>query len=78
MERIAERAPDVDAFVINGRPNFRWADGLPRRIVSLECELEERVGKPIVASDTALYWRIFKTLGISPTTSQGRLLSTLA
>ena len=33
---------------------------------------------PIVSSDTALYWRIFKTLGLAPTGSRGRLLSTLA
>ncbi len=78
MERVAERAPNVDAFVVNGMPNFRGVDGLPRRMVSLECELEEMLGKPIVASDTALYWRIFKTLGIAPITSQGRLLSTLS
>ena len=41
-------------------------------------ELEERVGKPIVASDVALYWRIFKTLGLAPTGHHGLLLSTLA
>ena len=78
MERIAEHAPDSDAYVVNGMPNFRRPDGVPQRMVSLEGELEELVGKPIVASDSALYWRIFKTLGIAPTTSQGRLLSTLS
>ncbi len=78
MERIAERAPDADAYVVSGMPNFRRPDGLPQRMISLESELEELVGKPIVASDSALYWRIFKTLGIAPVTSQGRLLSTLS
>ena len=77
-ERVAEVAPQADAIVINGMPNFRSDDGIPRRINSLEVELEEAIGKPIVASDSALYWRIFKTLGIGPTTRQGRLLSTLA
>jgi maleate cis-trans isomerase len=59
-------------------PNFRGADGLPRRVVSLANDLEAAVGKPIVASDLALYWRIFKTLGVAPVGDHGRLLSTLA
>lgn len=78
MQRLAERAPDADAFVVNGMPNFRRADDLPQRMVSREVELEALVGKPIVSSDTALYWRIFKTLGLAPTRAQGRLLSTLS
>ncbi len=77
MHRTAEKAGDVDAFVVNGMPNFRREDGLPQRMVSLEVELEAEVGKPIVSSDSALYWRIFKTLGIAPTTKQGKLMSTL-
>lgn len=77
MRRLAERAPDVDAFVVNGMPNFRRGDGLPQRMVSLERDLEALVGKPIVSSDTALYWQVFKTLGLAPVTRQGRLLETL-
>jgi len=77
MRRLAERAPGVDAYVVNGMPNFRRADGLPQRMVSREVELEALLGKPIVSSDSALYWRIFKTLGLAPSTAQGRLLSTL-
>ena len=38
---------------------------------------EEAVGKPIVSSDAALYWRIYKSLGTAPVGSQGRLLSSL-
>ena len=77
MQRLAERAPHADAYVVNGMPNFRRADGLPQRMVSREVELEALVGKPIVSSDSALYWRIFKTLKLRPTTRQGRLLSSL-
>jgi len=77
MQRLAEHAPKVDAYVVNGMPNFRRSDGLPQRMVSLETRLENLVGKPIVSSDTALYWRIFKTLGLSPTGSHGHLLSRL-
>lgn len=77
MQRLAERAPDADAYVVNGMPNFRRGDGLPQRMVSREVELEALVGKPIVSSDSALYWRIFKSLGLRPTSPQGRLLSRL-
>ncbi len=77
MLRVAERAADADAIVVNGMPNFRRADGLPQRMCSLEVELEAATGKPIVASDSALYWRVFKTLGLAPTGEHGRLLSTL-
>ena len=77
MLRVAELAPEADAIVVNGMPNFRRADGLPQRMSSLEIELEAAIGKPIVSSDSALYWRIFKTLNLAPTGHHGRLLSTL-
>ena len=78
MEYVAEQAPNADAIVVNGMCNFRRADnGLTERIVSLDVELEALIGKPIVASDTALYWRVFKTLGLASTKEQGALLSTL-
>ncbi len=77
MAYVAEQAPDVDAIVVNGMPNFRRADGLPQRIVSLDRALEAAIGKPIVSSDTALYWRIYKTLGTAPIGNHGQLLSSL-
>ncbi len=78
MEIVAERAPDADAIVINGMPNFRRpGDGLPQRPLSLARDLEQVSGKPLVASDIALYWRIFKTLGQAPLGPQGQLLSRL-
>ena len=77
MERLLERTGPVDAIVVNGMPNFRRDDGLPQRMVSREVSLEAAVDVPIVSSDTALYWRMMKTLGIRPVTQQGRLLSTL-
>ncbi len=77
MQYVVEQAPDVDAIVVNGMPNFRRPDGLPQRIVSLDRELEASIGKPIVSSDTALYWRIYKSLGTAPIGSHGQLLSSL-
>ncbi len=77
MEYVMEKAPDVDAIVVNGMPNFRRDDGLPQRMVSIDREIENSIDKTIVSSDTALYWRLFKTLGLSPQGNLGRLLSSL-
>jgi len=78
MKRLAENAPDVDAYYVTGVACFAPADGSPyRRIVHIERELEDLVGKPVIGSDTALYWRVFKTLGIAPVGERGTLLSSL-
>ncbi|MEO0372833.1 MAG: hypothetical protein AAF231_15360, partial [Pseudomonadota bacterium] len=69
-------------YLINGMCNFRsGSDGLPQRPVHLTEMLEERLGKPVIGHDTALYWRIFKSLGLTPTRppkgTRGQLLATL-
>lgn len=79
MQYVADQAPNVDAYLANGMCNFRREnDHLAQRFVSLEVELEAMLGKPVVTHDNALYWRIFKTLGIAPVTQQGKLLSSLS
>lgn len=78
VERVAELAPTAEAIVINGMPNWRRAsDGVPQRALSYTPVFEEVVNLPVVASDVALYWRIFKTLGLNPEGAHGRLLSSL-
>ncbi len=78
FQYVAEQAPDADAYLINGMCNFcRTSDGLPQRPVHFTHQLEEALGKPVIGHDTALYWRIMKTLGIAPVTQQGSLLSSL-
>ena len=77
MDRILDRAPDVDAIVVNGMPNFRRPDGLPERMLHRTAALEAATGKPVISSDTALYWRIFRTLGIAPKGRHGMLLDGL-
>lgn len=79
MQYVADKAPHVDAYLANGMCNFRRGkDHLAQRFVSLEVDLENMLGKPVVTHDNALYWRIFKTLGIAPVTPQGKLLSSLS
>lgn len=78
FQYVADKAPAADAYVINGMCNFRRdGDGLARRPVHLEVGLEAMLGKPVISHDNALYWRVFKTLGIAPVTPQGSLLSSL-
>ncbi len=74
---VAERAPDAEAMIVIGMPNFRRADGLPQRIVNIGADLEDAIGMPVVSSDFALYWRIFRTLGVAPIGRHGRLLTGL-
>jgi len=78
FQYVAEKAPNADAYLINGMCNFRSGpDNLAQRPVHLEMKLESLLGKPVIGHDTALYWRLFKTLGTAPITPQGQLLSSL-
>ncbi len=75
---VAEQAPNVDAYLINGMSNYRRGpEGQAQRPVHFEVDIEAKLGKPMVSHDNALYWRIYKTLGIGPVTEQGVLLSSL-
>ncbi|MEM7693173.1 MAG: hypothetical protein AAF318_01880 [Pseudomonadota bacterium] len=74
----AERAPNADAYLINGMCNFRTGPGgLPERPLHLTPRLETLLGKPVVGHDTALYWAVFRSLGLAAEGRHGRLLDTL-
>ena len=78
FDYVADKAPQADAYLINGMSNYRRAaDDIPQRPLHYTRELEARLGKLVVGHDTALYWRVYKTLGIGPTSDHGRLLSSL-
>lgn len=78
FEYVAEKAPNADVYLANGMVNFRTGtDGQPERILHLTPDLEQMLGKPVIAHDTALYWRVFKSLGLAPEGHHGRLLETL-
>lgn len=78
FDYVADKAPHVDAYLINGMSNYRRpSDGLARRPLHHTPALEARLGKMVVGHDTALYWRLFKTLGIAPEGAHGHLLSSL-
>ena len=78
FDYVADKAPQADAYLINGMSNYRReSDGIPQRPLHYTKELEERLGKLVVGHDTALYWRVYKTLGLGPTEDYGRLLSSL-
>jgi len=75
--RTAEQAPDADVILINGMPNFRNDDGLAERALHHIEAMEAAVGKPVVASDTTLYWAMLRTIGVKPTFAPGTLLQRL-
>ena len=72
-----EQAPDVDAVLVNGMSNYRNAEGLPQRFVSLAAEIEAELEIPIIAADISLYWQIFRTLDVAPLGRQPSLLASL-
>lgn len=75
---VAEQAPDADVYLANGMVNFRTGpNGQAQRMLHQTPKLETLLGKPVVAHDTALYWRIFKTLGLKPAGEHGHLLQSL-
>ncbi|KNG94878.1 hypothetical protein [Pseudaestuariivita atlantica] len=75
---VAEKAPEAEAILINGMCNFRTGpNGQPQRPLHLIPQLEAAIGKPVIGHDTALYWRIFRSLGLRPEGAHGRLLEAL-
>lgn len=78
FEYVAEQAPEADAYLALGMCNFRSGlDGQPQRMLHQTVALEQTLGKPIISNDTALYWRILKSLSLKPVANYGRLLSSL-
>jgi len=79
FEYVAKQAPDVDVYLANGMCNWRSGEnGQPQRILHLTPMLEAALGKPVIAHDTALYWRLFKSLSIKPVGQHGKLLESLS
>lgn len=77
MRYVVEQAPDVDAVLAIGMSNYRNADGLPQRLMTLAADIEADIEKPLIAADLSLYWQIFRTLGVAPLGTHGSLLSSL-
>jgi len=78
FQYVAEQAPHADVYLANGMCNFRSGPGgQVERLLHRTPALESLLGKPVVAHDTALYWRIYKTLGIKPMNQHGQLLESL-
>ena len=63
-----ERAPSADAIVQTGA-GFRMLQVIDT--------IEGRTGKPLVASDSVLYWAMLKHLGLAAAPGYGHLLSSL-
>ncbi len=78
FQYVAEKAPAADAYIVNGMCNFRTGqNGQPERMLHQTPRLETMLGKPVIAHDTALYWRMFKSLSVKPQGRHGQLLESL-
>jgi len=78
FEYVVDKAPNADAYLANGMVNFRTGpSGQPQRMLHQTPMLEELLATTVVAHDTALYWRIFKTLDLKPEGHHGKLLGLL-
>ncbi|NND76404.1 MAG: hypothetical protein HKN44_15505 [Ilumatobacter sp.] len=77
MRHVLDRAPAVDAIVVNGMSNYRDSCGQPQRLVGLVADIEAAIGTPVVSADVSLYWAILRTLGVEPIGRQGSLLASL-
>ena len=77
LSYVVEQAPNADAVLVNGMSNFRDADGLPQRLVSLAADIEPAISVPVISADITLYWAILRTLDVSPIGRHGSLLSSL-
>jgi len=79
FDQIADTPPDEirDAFARADDPEaqalVQVGTGLP--VVSLLGEIEHQHGKPVVASNPALYWQALRGLGRTGALGPGRLLS---
>jgi len=78
FQYVAEKAPEADVYLANGMCNFRSGkNGQVQRMLHVTPQLETLLGKPVIAHDTALYWRIYKSLSVKPEGYHGQLLSRL-
>ena len=55
VRRTAEAAPEAEAIAISGAGS---------RTLSLIRALEAKIGRPVLGSDTALYWAAAKNAGV--------------
>lgn len=64
IKTVAKIAPEAEAIVVTGAG---------ARTFNILTECEQDTGRPVIAADTALYWDIARTVGLSLTSSMGHL-----
>lgn len=64
LTRIRETSPDADALIVTGASV---------RTLALISSLEDDLGLPVIASDSALYWRLCRVLDLPPPPQLGAL-----
>lgn len=77
IERILEIAPDTDAILVMSMPCWTDENGAVENMMDHVNALEARFGLPIVDGEMALFWSVFRSLGVVPDALQGRLMQQL-
>ena len=77
MRAVGDAAPDADAIVLTSIPNWVQDDGTTIRTFTIAGEIETAIGRAIVSSEIALFYSLFKSLGVAPPKGCGTVLDSL-
>lgn len=77
IERSLEKAPEAEAILIMAEPCWTRPDGSVANVLDYVDALEEKFGIPIVDGEMALFWSVYKAIGVTPNELSGTLLHRL-
>ena len=77
IECSLEKVPQAEAILIMAEPCWTRPDGSVANVMAYVDALEEKFGIPIVDGEMALFWSIYKSIGVTPNELSGTLLQRL-
>lgn len=77
VRRSLEKAPQAEAILIMAMPCWTKADGTVANVMTYVDALEEQFSLPIIDGEIALFWSVFRSIGVLPSEVPGMLLKSL-
>ena len=77
IRRSLENAPQAEAILIMAMPCWAKADGTVANVMAYVDALEGHFGLPIIDGEIALFWSVFRSIGVLPREVAGTLLKSL-
>lgn len=77
VQRSLERAPKAQAILIMAMPCWVTADGSVNNVMTYVDELERQFGLPVVDGEMAMFWSVYRSIGVAPSAFPGTLLKRL-